>query len=259
MKLKDTLHHNLYKNLFILFILVLLTISSALLTDASLMEVITNANQISAFLKRFLKPDFSYIPNLVYPMIKTIQMSIVGTFLGVLLAVPTAFLGTYDVTGSKIVTMIFRFILNIVRTVPTLLLAAIFVAIFGIGEITGVITIMVFTFGMVSQLVYETIESLDHGPIEAFNAVGANRVQIAFYAIAPQMYTQLVSYTLYAFEVNVRASTVLGYVGAGGIGVILNSSLALLRYDRVSIIILSIFLVVAIVDFSSERLRRALK
>ena len=139
-----------------------------------------------------------------------------------------------------------------------MLLAALFVAVFGIGEATGVLTIAVFTFGMVSQLVFQAIETIDFGPIEANEAVGANKMQIAIWSVAPQVINQIISYTFYAFEVNVRASTVLGYVGAGGIGVILNSSLALMRYDRVAIIILTIFVVVAIVDGLSEAVRRRL-
>ena len=115
-----------------------------------------------------------------------------------------------------------------------------------------------FTFGLVSQLVYEAIEAIDEGPIEAAVSVGANKVQVAFWSVAPQIMSQVAGYTFYALEVNVRASAVLGYVGAGGIGIILNSSLALLQYDRVSIIILLILVVVAAVDGLSEAIRRRL-
>ena len=106
--------------------------------------------------------------------------------------------------------------MGLIRTIPNLLLAALFVAIFGIGEATGVLTIAVFTFGMVSQLMFQAIETIDFGPIEAAAAVGASKLQIAVWSVAPQVISQFASYTFYAFEVNVRASTVLGYVGAGG-------------------------------------------
>jgi phosphonate transport system permease protein len=162
------------------------------------------------------------------------------------------------VTGNKYISVVFRFILGIIRTIPTLLLAALLVAIFGIGEATGVMTIAIFTFGMVSQLMFQAIETIDFEPIEAQLAVGATRTQMAVWAIAPQVFSQFASYSFYAFEVNVRASTVLGYVGAGGIGVILNSSLALMKYERVSIIILTILVTVAIVDKISEKVRRTL-
>lgn len=258
MRLKETVHFNWYKHLLILLFLVLCFVTSARLTSADFAMVFTNSSQMMAFLSRFIHPDFSYLPKLVEPMLKTLQMSLVGTVIGVVLAVPISFLATTVVTENRWLSTIFRFLLGLIRTIPNLLLAALFVAIFGIGEATGVLTIAVFTFGMVSQLMFQAIETIDFGPIEAAAAVGATKLQIAVWSIAPQVLSQFASYAFYAFEVNVRASTVLGYVGAGGIGVILNSSLALLNYERVSIIILTILITVALVDKLSERVRRSL-
>ena len=232
--------------------------TSVYVTDADFAEVFGNLDQMAAFMKRFLNPDFSYIPKVVGPMILTIKMSVVGTVAGVILAVPFAFLATTVVTKNPVITGIVRFFLDVIRTIPNLLLAALLVAVIGIGEFTGVMTIAVFTFGMVSQLIYEAIETIDYGPIEAAESIGANKMQIAVWSVFPQILNQIASYTFYALEINVRASTVLGYVGAGGIGVILNSSLALLRYDRVSVIILMILLMVIIVDGLSEAIRRRL-
>ncbi|GCF92626.1 phosphonate ABC transporter, permease protein PhnE [Enterococcus florum] len=258
MRLKETVHFNWYKHLLILLFLVICFVTSARLTSADFAMVFTNSSQMTAFLSRFIHPDFSYLPKLVEPMLKTLQMSLVGTAIGVVLAIPISFLATTVVTENRWLSTIFRFLLGLIRTIPNLLLAALFVAIFGIGEATGVLTIAVFTFGMVSQLMFQAIETIDYGPIEAAAAVGATKMQIAVWSIAPQVLSQFASYAFYAFEVNVRASTVLGYVGAGGIGVILNSSLALLNYERVSIIILTILITVALVDKLSERVRRSL-
>ena len=258
MKLKDTIHFNWYKNLFVVFLLLVCAGGSAALTGADFSEVFENAGQIGIFMGRLAHPDFSYIPDILNPMLKTLQMSVVGTVLGGLFAIPFAFLATTVVTRNRVVTGVIRFLLDVIRTIPNLLLAALLVAVIGIGEATGVLTIAVFTFGMVSQLIYEAIETIDEGPIEAAESVGANKVQIAAWSIAPQILAQIASYTFYALEVNVRASTVLGYVGAGGIGVMLNSSLALLKYERVSVIILTILIVVAIVDALSEMIRRRL-
>lgn len=258
MKIKDTIHYNWYKNLFLLFLLFLCTSCSIWVTEADFTKVFTNSDQMAAFLSRFLQPDISYLPKIIPPMLKTLKMSVVGTAIGVFFAVPFAFLATWIVTRNHAVTSVIRFFLNLIRTIPNLLLAALLVAIVGIGEATGVLTIAVFTFGMVSQLIYESIETIDYGPMEAAESVGANKIQIAVWSIAPQLFRHIASYTFYALEVNVRGSTVLGYVGAGGIGVILNSSLALFKYERVSIIILSILLVVAVVDGISEAIRRRL-
>lgn len=258
MKLQETVHFKWYKHLLILIVLVLCFQASVGLTSADFAMVFANSGQMTDFLSRLIHPDFSYLSKLVTPMVKTLQMSLVGTVIGVAFAIPISFLATTVVTENRWLSTIFRFLLGLVRTIPNLQLAALFVAIFGIGEATGVLTIAVFTFGMISQLMFQAIETIDYGPIEAAAAVGATKLQIAVWSIAPQVLSQFVSYMFYAFEVNVRASTVLGYVGAGGIGVILNSSLALLNYERVSIIILTILVTVALVDKLSERVRRSL-
>lgn len=258
MRLKDTIHFNWYKHLFIIFILAICLLGSTWVTNANFISIFQNSEQMVAFLSRFVHPDFSYVPKIIPPLLKTLKMSILGTVIGMMVAVPMAFLATSIVTRNRVVTTIIRFILDVIRTIPNLLLAALLVAIVGIGEATGVLTIAVFTFGMVSQLIYEAIEAIDYGPIEAAESVGANKIQIAVWSIASQISSQIASYTFYALEVNVRASTVLGYVGAGGIGVILNSSLALLKYERVSVIILTILLFVAAIDGVSEAIRRRL-
>ena len=167
MKIKDTVHFNWYKHLFLVALLAVCIGTSVYVTDADFAEVFGNLDQMAAFMKRFLNPDFSYIPKDVGPMILTIKMSVVGTVAGVILAVPFAFLATTVVTKNPVITGIVRFFLDVIRTIPNLLLAALLVAVIGIGEFTGVMTIAVFTFGMVSQLIYEAIYNIDYGPIEA--------------------------------------------------------------------------------------------
>lgn len=256
MKLKDTVHFKLPKQLLSALLLLILVMACISLTDASLYELISNMDHMVAFLKRFMSPDFAYIPKLIVPMLKTLQMSIVGTVIGVGFAVPFAFLATHYATDNSIFSEIIRFLLGIVRTIPNLLLAALFVAILGIGEVTGILTIAVFTFGMVSQLIYEAIETIDLGPIESTKSIGATRLQTSVWAILPQITPSIISYAIYAVEINVRASTILGYVGAGGIGVILSTALALQRYDRVSVIIIMILFIVFLCDLISESLRK---
>ena len=111
---------------------------------------------------------------------------------------------------------------------------------------------------MVSKLFYEAIETIDPGPLEALRAAGGNRIEIIRFAVFPQIANYFVSYVLYAFEINVRASTVLGYMGAGGIGVYLQQALSMFRYDRVGVIVLVIFVVVLAIDYVSGKTREAL-
>ncbi len=103
---------------------------------------------------------------------------------------------------------------------------------------------------------YETIETIDTAPLEACESVGANKLKTAVWAVWPQILPSVISYSFYALEINIRSSTVLGYVGAGGIGIVLNASLGLFKYDRVSLVLLTIFVLVALVDMLSEWMRR---
>ena len=259
MKIRDTVHFDWYKHLFVLFILGVCLYASFISTEADLQQLAGNIGQVGVFLKKLANPSFKYLPKLVDPMVKTLKMSALGTAAGVALAIPFSFLATTVATENRVVTTVFRFFLNIIRTIPNLLLASLLVAVIGIGEATGVLTIAIFTFGMVSQLIFESIETIDMSPIESARAVGANRLKTAVWAIWPQISASVAGFAFYAFEVNVRASTVLGYVGAGCIGVKLNEALGLFKYERVSIIILFIFVVVAIVDAISGMIRRRLK
>ena len=214
--------------------------------------------QFFVILGDMFPPNWKYSSQVWGPLFDTIKMSLLGSFIGTVAAIPFAVLASTNIIRSRVVVSLSRLLFSLVRTLPTLVVALIATYVFGLGTLAGTTAIAVFTFGLVSQLVYEAIEAIDEGPIEAAVSVGANKVQVAFWSVAPQIMSQVAGYTFYALEVNVRASAVLGYVGAGGIGIILNSSLALLQYDRVSVIILLILAVVAAVDGLSEAIRRRL-
>ncbi len=231
---------------------------STIATGADFGMFFANFGEFTVLFKEMAHPDWSYAYYVVDPLIETIKMAVLGTVIGSAVAFPFALLISRNIVKNKFVTGIFRFILNIVRTIPDLLLGAIFVAIVGIGPVAGIISLAVFTFGMVGKLFYEAIETIDEGPIEALTAAGANKFQIIQFAVFPQIQTYFISYTMYAFEINVRASTVLGYIGAGGIGMFLQRSLSLYRYDQTGLIVLVIFVVVLLIDHISNISREAL-
>ena len=206
----------------------------------------------------FAPPDISYIPNIVSPMLETIRMALVGTFVGALVALPIAVLAANNFIKSKWLQTPLRFILNIFRTIPALVLASLFVAVFGTGAFSGVVALSIFTFGLVSKLTYESIEAIDYGQVEALISLGANKLNILRYAIMPQILPQYMSYTLYGFEVNVRAAAILGYVGAGGIGQLFEFNLAWRNFDKVGMIIIFSFAVVMIIDLVSASIRKRL-
>lgn len=256
MKIKDTIHRGLGLKLGILGIFLVILWYTSQLAEVDLGYLAGNTDQMLIVLERLLSPDWGYLDRILPALIETLQMAITGTFIGVVLALPVAFLATPSFTKNPYVSWFFRGVLSIIRTIPDLLLAALFVAVFGIGTYTGMLTLAVFTFGMLTKLFYETIEIIDEKPLESLISVGSNKIQIARFGVMPQIMPNVISYTLYALEINVRASTVLGYVGAGGIGLTLQQAMSLLRYDRVSIIIIVILVSVLVIDLLSSWVRR---
>lgn len=239
-------------------VLVVLLIASSRMTGVDVGMFFNNFGQFTALLVRMSTPAWDYTAVIIRPLLETIQMAILGTTIGAAFAVPFAVLSASNLVHNRWLRGVTRFFLDLVRTLPDLLLAAIFVAIFGIGSTAGVVTLAIFSFGMVSKLFYEVIETIDMGPLEALTSVGASKLTIIWYAVLPQILNQFVSYFLYTLEINVRASTVLGYLGAGGIGVFLQRSLNEFDYSQTAVIILATLVVVLVIDGISNHLRRVL-
>lgn len=217
-----------------------------------------NWTEFGVIWNQMLHPDWSYMLVIIPAIMQTIQMALVGTLLGAIIALPISLLASNNIMVNPFIRGIVRFILNIVRAVPEMLLAAVFVAIVGIGPMAGVLALAIFSFGMISKLFYEAIETIDAGPLEALTASGANMPQKITFAIIPQVMNQFASYFLYTLEINIRSSTVLGYVGAGGVGLYLEQTMSMFRYDRTIVVILGILVVVVLVDTLSNYLREAL-
>ncbi|HDR8188479.1 phosphonate ABC transporter, permease protein PhnE [Bacillus cereus] len=241
---------------FILFILLLW--GSSIQVDASFSKLVVGFPNIMDLLKEMVPPDWSYFQVITTAMLDTIRMAIIGTTLGAILAIPLALFAASNVFTSTFLYSPARLILNFIRTIPDLLLAAIFVAIFGIGPLPGILALTFFSIGLVAKLLYESIESIDPGPLEAMTAVGANKVQWIVYGVIPQVKAHFVSYVLYTFEVNVRAAAVLGLVGAGGIGLYYDRTLGFLQYQQTASIIIYTLVVVLVIDYVGTLLREKL-
>ncbi|WP_240420920.1 phosphonate ABC transporter, permease protein PhnE [Paenibacillus periandrae] len=248
---------SLKRNLSIIMLLILLG-ASAYKTNVSIPELIEGIPEMGKLFVEMYPPNWSYFSTGWGPMLETIRMAIVGTVVGSLIAIPISFLAARNVTRVPVLSAAARFILNFVRTIPDLMYAGVFAAIVGYGALAGTIALAFFSFGLVSKLTYESIESIDPGPPEAMTAVGANKLQWIRFGVLPQVTAQFAGFVLYTFEVNVRAATILGFVGAGGIGLLLQRALDRLRYDQASTIILLIFVVVLIIDYVSTKLREKL-
>ena len=250
--------NHLRRNL-VVFTVVFLVVGSGWFAGFDFVQIIQNFIKGGRLLRRmFLPADWSYAPKVVTPLIETLRMALVGTFWGALIALPVAVFAANNFIRNPYVNKPLRFILNIFRTIPAMVLASLFVAVFGTGPFSGVLALSVFTFGLISKLTYESIEAIDYGQVEALMSLGATKINVLRYAILPQIMPQFMSYTMYGFEVNVRAAAVLGYVGAGGIGQTFEHNLAWREFDKVGVIIVISFFVVLVIDLVSSRIRRSL-
>ena len=243
---------------YIIIGLVIAVVISADVTGFSLSTVMERGEQFFVILKGMIPPDFSYIESVLPPLIDTIKMSVLGSMIGCFIAVPFAILSSVNINKSKLVLNLVRLALSITRTLPTLIIALVATYIFGLGTFAGTVAITIFTFGLVVKMLYEKIETVDMGPFEAMEAVGATRLKAFIGAIIPQILPSYLSICLYTFEINVRYAAILGYVGAGGIGLILNEKIGWREYDKLGMILIMLFITVVIIENVSKYIRERL-
>lgn len=239
-------------------LVLLLLWGSAVQTESSISHLIVGLPNMMDLLTQMVPPNWAYFDNITGAMLETIRMAVIGTTFGAIISIPVALFSASNIVQNSWIFYPVRFILNLIRTVPDLLLASIFVAIFGLGALPGILALAIFSIGLIAKLTYESIESIDHGPLEAMVSVGANKIQLIVFGVIPQVQAYFISYVLYTFEINVRAAAVLGLVGAGGIGLFYNKTLGFLEYDKTSSIIVYTLVVVLIIDYISTKLREKL-
>jgi phosphonate transport system permease protein len=224
-----------------------------------------NANRLIAnfasgrhILADLLSPNWAFLPRTVGPMVETFQMAVIASLIGCAVALPVSFLASRVTSPNRAVLMADRGVLNVIRAIPDILYALVFVAAAGIGPLPGILALIFFNIGVVAKLLSETVDGIDPGPIEAGRASGATRTQTVRWAVLPQVLPNYVAYSLYTFELNIRASTVIGIVGAGGIGQLLIGQYRLFNWSNVSVIIVELFLIVFVIEIISITLRRRL-
>ncbi|QTV80449.1 phosphonate ABC transporter, permease protein PhnE [Microbacterium sp. NIBRBAC000506063] len=213
------------------------------------------AINMADFLGRLFPPDFGKFPTIVALLIETLQMAIVGTALGALLSLLVAF-GAASNIAPKWLYYPSRWVMNIIRSVPDLVFALMFVSAVGLGPFAGILAMTLGSIGSIGKVYAEAMESVDTGPLAAMRAVGASDRQVVQYGVLPQAAPLLVSYTLLLFEGNVRGATILGLVGAGGIGLELTTAMKMYDYGHLSAIIICIIVLVTAIDQGSALIRR---
>ena len=220
--------------------------------------IIEDITRGAGILGELLSPNWTFLDKTVEPMLETFRMAIIASVIGCGIALPVAFLAS-RVTAPNLATYVLdRGILSVVRAIPDFLYAIIFVAAVGIGPLPGIAALILFNIGVVAKLQSETVDGIDVGPIEAARAAGAARMQTVRWAVLPQVLPNYVAYSLYTFELNIRASTVLGIVGAGGIGRLLLREYKFFNWSNVSVIVVELFVFVFIIELVSITLRRRL-
>ena len=202
-------------------------------------------------------PEIEPLGTLVDAMIETIEIAFVGTLIGLVLSLPLAVLGTRTLFGPA-VTAPARLVIGAIRTIPSLLWGVVFVVAFGLGPAAGAMGVALYTVGYLGKLFYEAFESVDPEVLEAVKATGARRPQLIVYAVLPESVNAIVSQLLFMFEYNIRASSIMGFVGAGGIGFYMLGYLQLLQYQNLMTALMVTFVVVMAVDYLSARLRSLL-
>ena len=185
-------------------------------------------------------------------------MSILGSFVGAVLAVPFAVAAASNIVTNRVVVFLVRLFLSLVRTLPALVCALIATYIFGLGTMAGTCAIAVFTFAYVGKQLFEIIETVDMGPYEAMEALGATRLRAFTTAVFPQVLPTYLSVSLFCLEGNVRYASILGYVGAGGLGLIMNEKIGWREYDSLGMILIVLFVTVMVIEGISHALRKRL-
>lgn len=217
----------------------------------------TDAQNMAVFAADFLKPNFSDWHHFVDKMLETIYIALWGTFLSIIAGVPLALLCSSNIAPWWVVQPMRR-LMDAARAINEIVFAILFVAAVGLGPFAGVMAVFVHNLGVVAKLFSEAVEAIDPRPVEGIRSTGATRVQEVIYGVIPQVLPLWSSLSLYRFETMVRSATVLGIVGAGGIGFSFYEAFRSFQYDRAAAIIIVVVVSVSLIDILSARLRKFL-
>ena len=223
-----------------------------------LQRMVEGGPALCQLLGEMFPPDFSNMRKWGKPVLDTLCMSVAGTFIALVLSLPVGLLAAGNVAPNRAVYRLSRGVLNILRSVPELIMGIVFVAAVGFGALPGALALGLHSVGMVGKFFAEAIEHCDPKPVEAIRAVGATRAQTVLYGILPQVMPQLVDTLVYRWEYNFRASTVVGLIGAGGVGFQIIAALRLIQYKKICAILIVVFALVQLVDFFGNVIRKHL-
>ena len=237
---------------------IFLLVISAPLVEFNLLFLLSKLDDLFMFILRMFEkpPPLDYLPQLFEKMLETLEMALIATVLAAIISLPIGVLAARNATPHPVIGQITRDVLSFFRALPELVWALVFVSAIGLGPLPGILAIAVVSIGFMAKFFAESIEVVEIGPIEGVRATGADKIQEILYGVIPQVLPLWISYSLYRFESNVRSATVVGMVGAGGIGVLLWESIRGFDFPATCAIMLIIIVTVTVIDALSQILRK---
>jgi phosphonate ABC transporter, permease protein PhnE len=227
--------------------------------DTGVVRPETIPREIGDLLTRMYPPDVAYTADIVQPLIETIHIAVLGTATALFMAIPVALIAAENTTPNVVTYWLGKVIVTTSRSVNTIVWALVFVVVFGAGPLAGTVAIAFRSVGFLGKLLGEEIEEIDFGQVEAVRASGASSVQTLLYGILPQVKPALVGLSVYRWDINVRDSTVLGFVGAGGIGVQLFRAVNAFAWQSVATVLITIAAVVVVSEAISAYAREIVR
>ena len=242
------------KNNIVIGIIVALVVIASYNVDANPIEFVEGLPNLAIILEEIVEVEPKYIPTALWAMFETIQMAFIGTAVGVVIALPLSMLAARNL-NSKFVYAPIRALLAAIRTFPSILWALLFVIMVGSGAFAGVLAIIMYTIGFIAKLQYEVIETIDADPMDAVGSIGVSKVQLITYVVIPESASHLLSQMLYMFDYNIRQTSILGLVGAGGIGFYIINYIKFFEYGKAAIFMLVVLITVLVIDWVSVKIR----
>lgn len=247
------------KNNIVIGIVVGLVIIASYNIEANPLEFAEGLPNLGIILEEILVleniiDNMKYVPTALLAMLETLQMAFIGTVIGVVIGLPFSMLAARNL-NSKFIYAPIRILLAIIRTFPSILWAMLFVIVVGLGPFAGVLAIILYTIGFVTKLQFESIETIDSDPMDAVGSIGVSKFQLIRYVVIPEAASHLLGQMLYMFDYNVRQSTILGIVGAGGIGFFIIQYIRFFEYGKAAVYLFVVLIVVLGIEWISVKIR----
>ncbi len=242
------------KNNLIIGIVIAAVVAMSYNIDANPVEFVEGIPNLAIVAKEMTEVELDLFGTAFWSMLETIEMAFIGTAVGVAIALPLSMLAARNL-NRKLVYVPIRALLAATRTFPSILWAILFVIMVGLGPFAGILAIIMYTIGFITKLQYESIEAIDSDPVEAVSSIGVSKWQLIRHVVVPESAPHLLSQILYMFDYNVRQTSILGLVGAGGIGFYIINYIKFFEYGKAAVFMLVVLITVLLIDWASVKIR----